>query len=279
MFGCGADELLELVAKAFLRRGRRGGVRVALVRDVPDRGEGHGRDPGDGAARRARSCTISPRCARRSPTGTRVVFVCNPNNPTGTSVGAAAFDAFVASLPAELVLVVDEAYREFARRARLPRRARLGAAPARHDRDAHVLEDLRPRGPARRLRHLPIRELADYLNRARHPFNVNRLAAAAALAALDDDEHAERSRRVNAEGIDVPHARAARARRRGVADRRELPARARGRGDLRPAPARGRDRAAARGLRHARPRARHDRAARGERAAREDAAPDPGRAA
>ena len=45
-------------------------------------------------------------------------------------------------------------------------------------------------------------ELADYLNRARHPFNVNRLAAAAALAALDDDEHAERSRRVNAEGVE-----------------------------------------------------------------------------
>ena len=44
-------------------------------------------------------------------------------------------------------------------------------------------------------------ELADYLQRARHPFNVNRLAEVAALAALDDDEHAERSRRINAEGI------------------------------------------------------------------------------
>jgi len=45
------------------------------------------------------------------------------------------------------------------------------------------------------------RELAGYLQRARHPFNVNRLAEVAALAGLDDDAHAERARRVNAEGI------------------------------------------------------------------------------
>ena len=43
-------------------------------------------------------------------------------------------------------------------------------------------------------------EFADYLNRVRHPFNVNRLAEAAALAALDDTDHAERSRSVNAAG-------------------------------------------------------------------------------
>ena len=42
--GCGADEILELLAKAFLGAGRRGGVRLAVVRDVPDRGAGHGRD-------------------------------------------------------------------------------------------------------------------------------------------------------------------------------------------------------------------------------------------
>jgi histidinol-phosphate aminotransferase len=46
------------------------------------------------------------------------------------------------------------------------------------------------------------RELAGYLQRARHPFNVNRLAEAAALAALSDDDHVARSRKVNAEGVD-----------------------------------------------------------------------------
>jgi histidinol-phosphate aminotransferase len=132
---------------------------------------------------------------------TRVVFVCNPNNPTGTSVGAEAFDGFVASLPEDVVLVVDEAYFEYARRPDFPAsiawvKRRPGTLVMRTFSKIYGLAGLRVGyGVADA-------ELADYLNRARHPFNVNRLAEAAALAALDDDEHAERSRRVNAEGAE-----------------------------------------------------------------------------
>ena len=54
------------------------------------------------------------------PERTKLVIVCNPNNPTGTSVGAEAFDRFAASLPPDVVLVVDEAYAEFARRPDFP---------------------------------------------------------------------------------------------------------------------------------------------------------------
>jgi histidinol-phosphate aminotransferase len=85
--------------------------------------KGMGAVAGAGAARR-RARARPRRDARGDHRRTRVVFVCNPNNPTGTSVGAAAFDAFVGSLPAELVLVVDEAYREFARRPDFPTRSR-----------------------------------------------------------------------------------------------------------------------------------------------------------
>jgi histidinol-phosphate aminotransferase len=132
---------------------------------------------------------------------TRVVFVCNPNNPTGTSVGAAAFDAFVASLPEELVLVVDEAYFEFARRPDFPQTIdwvarRPGTMVMRTFSKIYGLAGLRVGYGVADL------ELADYLNRARHPFNVNRLAEVAALAALDDTEHAERSKQVNAEGAE-----------------------------------------------------------------------------
>ncbi len=198
VFGCGADELLELVAKAFLGAGDEAvfawpsfamypivvkGMGATPVMVPLDAGLVHDLD--------AMRAAITER--------TRVVFVCNPNNPTGTSVGASAFDAFVRSLPAELVLVVDEAYREFARRPDFPDGVawlarRPGTIVMRTFSKIYGLAGLRV-GYG-----LCDPELADYLNRARHPFNVNRLAAAAALAALGDDEHAERSRRVNAEG-------------------------------------------------------------------------------
>jgi histidinol-phosphate aminotransferase len=130
---------------------------------------------------------------------TKLVFVCNPNNPTGTSVGAGEFDRFVEGLPAKLVLVIDEAYREFVRRPDFPDslawvRRRPGTIALRTFSKIFGLAGIRiGYGVADP-------ELAGYLQRARHPFNVNRLAEVAALAALEDSEHAERSRRVNEEG-------------------------------------------------------------------------------
>src|SRR5262249_45972501 len=127
-------------------------------------------------------------------------FVCNPNNPTGTSVGREDFDRFAAGLPAEVVLAVDEAYVDFARRPDFPDalawvRRRPGTIALRTFSKACGLAGLRigywVADP----------ELAGYLERARHPFNVSRLAEVAAAAALDDREYTERLQRVNAEGI------------------------------------------------------------------------------
>jgi histidinol-phosphate aminotransferase len=142
-----------------------------------------------------------PALARAVTPRTKLLFVCNPNNPTGTSVGAEAFDRFVASLPPSLVLAVDEAYRDFARRpdfpdalAWLPRRP--GTIVLRTFSKISGLAGVRiGYGVADP-------ELAGYLQRARHPFNVSRLAEAAALGALEDDEFRERTRRNNAEGVD-----------------------------------------------------------------------------
>jgi histidinol-phosphate aminotransferase len=131
---------------------------------------------------------------------TRLVFLCNPNNPTGTSVGAADFERFARELPPGVVLAVDEAYADFARRPDFPHslglvRERPGTVVLRTFSKLYGLAGLRVGyGVADP-------ELSGYLERARHPFNVNRLAEAAALAALDDAEHVERARRVNAEGI------------------------------------------------------------------------------
>jgi histidinol-phosphate aminotransferase len=199
VFGCGGDEILELVVKCVLGPGDECVFAWPSFAMYPIVVRGMGATPVTvpldenlvhdlGAMRRA----ITPR--------TRLVFVCNPNNPTGTSVGAEAFDAFVASLPEDVVLAVDEAYFEYVRRADFPKTfawltRRPGTLVLRTFSKIYGLAGLRVGyGVADP-------EFAGYLERARHPFNVNRLAEAAALAALDDHEHAERSRAVNAEGM------------------------------------------------------------------------------
>ncbi len=199
VFGCGADELLELVAKTFLGEGDEAVYAWPSFAMYPIVVKGMGAVP---VQVPLTEDLVHDLPAMRDAIGerTRVVIVCNPNNPTGTSVGADAFDAFVASLPEEVVLVVDEAYAEYARRPDFPEALpwvarRPGTIVMRTFSKIYGLAGLRIGYGVADL------EVADYLQRARHPFNVNRLAEVAALAALDDHAHAERSRRVNAEGI------------------------------------------------------------------------------
>ncbi len=130
---------------------------------------------------------------------TRLVFVANPNNPTGTSVDAAALRAFLAALPATTLVVVDEAYIEYTDPS-FPDASRfLNEYPnlvvTRTFSKAYGLAGLRV-GYA--LSHPTI---ADALNRVRQPFNVNTLALAAACAALDDQAHVAKSVAAAREGI------------------------------------------------------------------------------
>ncbi len=85
---------------------------------------------------------------------TRVVFIANPNNPTGTLLAGAEIEAFLQAAPTDVVVVLDEAYNEY-----LPAAARYDSLPwlARHPQSRHhadLLEGLRARRPARRLRAL-----------------------------------------------------------------------------------------------------------------------------
>ncbi len=199
VFGTGADEILELLAKTFLGPGDEAVHAWPSFAMYPIVIRGMGAKPvpvelsGD-------LVHDLPAMAKAVTKRTRLLFVCNPNNPTGTSVGAEAFDRFAQSLPADVVLVVDEAYAEYVRRPDFPDTRgwlarRPGTIALRTFSKIYGLAGLRiGYGVADR-------ELAGYLERARHPFNVNRLAEVAAIAALDDCEHAERSRSVNAEGI------------------------------------------------------------------------------
>jgi histidinol-phosphate aminotransferase len=131
---------------------------------------------------------------------TRLVFIANPNNPTGTWLKRAELEGFLVSLPAHVIVVLDEAYFEFVREPEYPDGVLwLGRYPnlivARTFSKAYGLAGLRVgyglSSPA----------IADVLNRVRQPFNVNSVALAAAGAALDDREHVERTIHLNAEGM------------------------------------------------------------------------------
>jgi histidinol-phosphate aminotransferase len=200
VFGCGADEILELLAKVLLGPGDECVFAWPSFAMYPIVVRGMGATPVTVPLDAGLAHDL-PALARAVNERTRLVFVCNPNNPTGTSVGREAFDRFAAGLPAELVLAVDEAYVDFARRPDFPDalawvRRRPGTIALRTFSKAYGLAGLRVGyGVADP-------ELASYLERARHPFNVNRLAEVAAEAALDDREYTERLRRVNSDGIE-----------------------------------------------------------------------------
>lgn len=131
---------------------------------------------------------------------TRLVFVANPNNPTGTWVVADSLKRFIAALPEQTLVVVDEAYIEYVSEPDFPDASRwLREFPnlvvTRTFSKAYGLAGLRV-GYA--LSHPAV---ADMLNRVRQPFNVNSIALAAALAALDDSEHLRKSVETNRAGM------------------------------------------------------------------------------
>jgi histidinol-phosphate aminotransferase len=117
---------------------------------------------------------------------TRMVFVNNPNNPTGTVVSRNDFDAFLKNVPPEVIVIMDEAYIEFVRDDNNPQ----GLEYLKSD---HLVVTLRTFSKAYGLAGLRIgygvmkKELAGFVNRVRQPFNTNTLAQVGALAALNDE--------------------------------------------------------------------------------------------
>ncbi|GIV90899.1 MAG: histidinol-phosphate aminotransferase [Chloroflexus sp.] len=201
MLGNGSDELIMLICHAMLGEGdeavlaqgsfisyaRRIQAQGAIARQIPLREMTHDLP--------AMAAAITPR--------TRLMFVCNPNNPTGTTVGAAEMAAFLAHVPDDVLVVVDEAYIEFVTRPDFPdllpliRNGRDNLLLLRTFAKIHGLAGLRL-GYA-----FGAPDLIAYLERARPVFNVNALAQIAGLAALDDTDHLARS---------LAHANASRTR-------------------------------------------------------------------
>ena len=127
---------------------------------------------------------------------TRIVFIANPNNPTGTHVGKSALEKFLREVPPEVIVVLDEAYIEYADAPDFPDGLAL-----RHLRERLVITRTFSKIyglAALRVGYLVAPpKLVDYVNRVRAPFNVSTVGQVAAIAALGDDEYVQQGRLLN----------------------------------------------------------------------------------
>lgn len=142
-----------------------------------------------------------PAMAKATTANTKLIFIANPNNPTGTIVRRPELEAFLKDLPAETTTVLDEAYFEFAREAEdYPDSIELLAE------NFNVI-GLRTFSKTFGLAGIRLgygfasHAVVDAFDRAREPFNVNSLAQVAAIAALQDDEHIRATVENNRRGL------------------------------------------------------------------------------
>lgn len=197
LLGNGSNEIIELLVRGFLVAGDEAvmaaptfslyklmvTVAHGTAVQVPLRDGRHDLD--------AMAAAVTPK--------TRLFFLCNPNNPTGTMVSAGELNRLLAAIPESVVVVIDEAYVEYVTDPDFPHSLELrhSGPPVivlRTFSKLHGLAGLRiGYGVARR-------ELIAYLDRIHQPFNTNQLAQIAAAAALADEAHLAASRRVNEEG-------------------------------------------------------------------------------
>jgi histidinol-phosphate aminotransferase len=198
ILGNGSNEVIEMIGHALLAPGAEVVVSQycfavypivtalfgAKLVVVPAKNHGHDLD--------AMLAAITP--------NTRIVFVANPNNPTGTTTGREELARFVNAVPANVLLALDEAYIEFlGEPLDLLPEIRSGSKPN--------LLLMRTFSKIYGLAGLRIGygighpDFIAALEKIRQPFNINSVAQAGALAALDDTKHVEKTRKINSRGL------------------------------------------------------------------------------
>jgi histidinol-phosphate aminotransferase len=198
IFGAGSDEVILMIARAFLVPGDetimadetfpqyRHNVEIegAKIIEVPLKDGRHD----------------LPAMLEKVTDKTKIVWICNPNNPTGTIVTKDELDAFMAKVPAHVLVVLDEAYCEYIDDPAYPNGIEYVK------RHPNVIS-LRTFSKIYGLASLRIGygigrpEIIRYINQVREPFNTTRYAQAAAKAALEDTAFIAECRRRNAEGL------------------------------------------------------------------------------
>jgi histidinol-phosphate aminotransferase len=128
-----------------------------------------------------------------------MVFLANPNNPTGTIFFRSAWEEFLRAVPPRVIIVMDEAYAEFVADERYPN-SLDNQGTERPLLTLRTFSKIYGLAALRLGYGVAAPELIDLMNRVRQPFNVGTLAQVAAVAALDDEEHVRCTREVNARG-------------------------------------------------------------------------------
>lgn len=199
VLGNGSNDVLELAARAFLTAGASAVYSQYAFAVYPLAVQGVGaRGIEVPAADYGHDLTAMLEAIEDD---TRMVFIANPNNPTGTFLPSAAVKRFLEEVPREVLVVLDEAYYEYlAADLRGDSAAWIAHHPnlivTRTFSKAYGLAGLRV-GYA-----MTSAEVADMLNRVRQPFNVNSLAQAAAMEALVDEAFLEHCLDINEAGMD-----------------------------------------------------------------------------
>ncbi len=197
--GNGSNEILELVAATFMRPGDHAVVseHAFVVYDLAVDARGFEKTvvpPGKDYGHDLRAM------AKAVKDNTRLLFIANPNNPTGTYNTKSEMDELLESIPDDVIVVIDEAYFEYVNRDDYPNGVELAKA------GANVIAT-RTFSKIYGLAALRIgfgvmsADKADFMNRVRQPFNTSVPAQIAAEAALDDEDFLEEVKRVNLEGM------------------------------------------------------------------------------
>jgi histidinol-phosphate aminotransferase len=202
--GNGSNDVLDMIARAYLGPGRNAVFSQYAFAVYPISTQAVGAEmhiaPANPPGHAMPYGHDLPAMLEQVDKQTGVVFIANPNNPTGTWLDSEELEAFIRNLSPEIIVVIDEAYFEYVQGENHPDALKwLSKYPnlvvTRTFSKIYGLAGLRV-GYA-----ISSPEVADVLNRVRQPFNVNSLALVAAEAALEDRTHLEKSIAMNHSGL------------------------------------------------------------------------------
>ncbi|MDO7905063.1 histidinol-phosphate transaminase [Paenibacillus sp. JX-17] len=198
IFGCGSDEIIALITRAFFLPGdetimadqtfsvykSNADIEGAVSIEVPLKDGTHDLE--------AMLAAITDR--------TKVIWICNPNNPTGTIVNEAELSSFVSRVPKHVMVVIDEAYVEYVTDPSFPDSVRL----LQDNENVVILRTFSKIYGLASLRigyGLASASVISLINKVREPFNTSRFGQAAARAAIADQDYVRDCREKNAKGI------------------------------------------------------------------------------